>query len=48
MGSSELCSDPEAEPRPIKPDVEIAPAQEDLRQGRDVIVESARKRLAGS
>ena len=31
----------------IKPDVEIAPTAEDIRQGKDVVLEAARKRLAG-
>jgi carboxyl-terminal processing protease len=32
----------------IKPDVEMSPTVEDIRQGRDVVLEAARKRLSGS
>ena len=32
----------------VKPDVGIAPTTEDIRQGKDVVLEAARKRLSGS
>jgi carboxyl-terminal processing protease len=32
----------------IKPDLPISPSPDDLRQGRDVVLQAARERLAGS